>query len=236
MVSTLTTILFKDGFLPELWCLATHSFAARRKLLLWILFSIPVGHGFRVPSMALQWATTWWQLRFWILFTQNLKWMGRPWKMSCSTHTMETNQRGMCQTVKCWWKEQVYTSTYLGKKNSWQTKMLLWQISRSYTYGKTFIDMRTELSSGQSITVKNLEYSSFKSDSPLISGRTLHKSAKDANCSIKKAIAFVKPLLNEDGSPKESGRAKMILKLFSWIKCMHSFRVIWHGWLQWAQR
>ena len=58
---------------------------------------------------------------------------------------------------------------------------------------------------GREINVQVLEKSSFKANSALTPGRTLLASANEAWRTIKKAIAIVKPRINSDGSPKDSG-------------------------------
>jgi hypothetical protein len=57
---------------------------------------------------------------------------------------------------------------------------------------------------GKQITVQILEKNSF-ANGIHVSGRTLKRGADDALKTIKKAVAFVLPLLNDDGSPKLSG-------------------------------
>jgi hypothetical protein len=60
---------------------------------------------------------------------------------------------------------------------------------------------------GQVICPENMEHSSFSKNAPFLSGRSLSSCARDTLKTIKKAIAIVKPLLNDDGSPKESGKS-----------------------------
>ena len=60
---------------------------------------------------------------------------------------------------------------------------------------------------GQVICPENMERSSFSKNAPFLSGRSLFSCARDTLKTIKKAIAIVKPLLNDDGSPKESGKS-----------------------------
>ena len=59
--------------------------------------------------------------------------------------------------------------------------------------------------SGHEINVQVLEKSSFKASSSLTPRRMMLASANEAWRTIKKAIAIVKPGINADGSPKDSG-------------------------------
>ena len=59
--------------------------------------------------------------------------------------------------------------------------------------------------SGREINVQVLENSSFKANSALTTRRTMLASADEAWRTIKKSIAIVKPRINAEGSPKESG-------------------------------
>jgi hypothetical protein len=58
---------------------------------------------------------------------------------------------------------------------------------------------------GRHISEQTLQKTSFKSTAPLISGRNLLSAGNEALRTVKKAISIAKPLLNEDGSPKDSG-------------------------------
>jgi hypothetical protein len=73
------------------------------------------------------------------------------------------------------------------------------------------LTLKTELSrsdvpvvAGKQITVQVLAKTNFN-NGVQVTGRTLKRGADEALKTIKKAVAFVLPLLNDDGSPIQSG-------------------------------
>jgi hypothetical protein len=81
---------------------------------------------------------------------------------------------------------------------------------------------------GQVICPENMERSSFSKNAPFLSGQSLFSCARDTLKTIKKmAIAIVKPLLNNDGSPKESGKSAEDNDALYILDQMYDFFSLW---------
>jgi hypothetical protein len=89
------------------------------------------------------------------------------------------------------------------------------------------LTLKTELSrsdvpvvAGKQITVQVLAKTNFN-NGVQVTGRTLKRGADEALKTIKKAVAFVLPLLNDDGSPIQSGMTVELMTLMpkSLISC-----------------